>query len=122
MTDNEIIKALECCVKGCNSEGCDDCPLYEEVEDCEIEIPIIALNLINRQKAEIKELRKNGKIYLNVDENFAKECEYEIKKAKPEAVREFAHFLIDKADMTNNIHISCLPDFVAEFISREVEK
>ena len=53
MTDNEIIKALESCLKGCNAEGCDDCPLYEKVEDCEIEIPIIALYLINRQKEKI---------------------------------------------------------------------
>lgn len=58
MTDNEIIKALECCLKGCNAEGCDDCHLYERVEDCEIEIPIIALDLINRLKAEIERLNK----------------------------------------------------------------
>ena len=58
MTDNEIIKALESCLKGCNAEGCDDCPLYEKVEDCEIEIPIIALDLINRQKEKIEELEK----------------------------------------------------------------
>lgn len=66
MTDNEIIKALECCLEGCNAEGCEDCPLYEKVEDCEIEIPIIALNLINRQKAEIEKL----KTQLGKRENF----------------------------------------------------
>ena len=65
MTDNEIIQALECCIKGCNAEGCDDCPLYEKVEDCEIEIPIIALDLISRQKAEIEKLQTEIAILKN---------------------------------------------------------
>lgn len=42
-----------------------------------------------------------------------------IEKTKSEAIREFAHFLINKADISNNIHISNLPDFVAEFIGKE---
>ena len=51
MTDNEIIKALECCVNG---EDCPNCPLQEQFADCK---PMTgALDLINRQKAENNDL------------------------------------------------------------------
>lgn len=49
MTDNDIVKALECCVNG---EDCLNCPLQEQFADCK---PMTgALDLINRQKAEIR--------------------------------------------------------------------
>ncbi len=55
--------------------------------------------------------------------NFEKEIErLEIKKAslrdkivKVDAVKEFAKYLIDKADPNKVIHISDLPDLVIEF-------
>lgn len=56
MTDNEIIKALECCMKGNNCGGC--CPYDDEddtCEECTSKLTKDALDLINRQKAEIKE-------------------------------------------------------------------
>ena len=65
MTDEQIIKALECCKIG----ECNDCPFYGVKEDCEVELPEEALNLINRKKAEI---------------------EQEIKEIKSEAIKEFA--------------------------------
>lgn len=43
-TDEEIIKALECC-KDCCCKQCDEEPDFQE-----------AINLINRQKAEIEGL------------------------------------------------------------------
>lgn len=55
MTDNEVIKALELCIRG--DEGdCLLCPLHD-VEACTYEIEILALDLINRQKEEIEELK-----------------------------------------------------------------
>ena len=55
MTDEQIIKALECCVSN-NLDSCDDCPIkiecFTETVDCKKE----ALDLINRQKAEIERL------------------------------------------------------------------
>lgn len=66
MTDNEIIKALECC--GSNGWGekderpCDKCPM-QDCEDCEVELPDYALGLVNRQKAEIEKLKvQNAKL------------------------------------------------------------
>jgi len=92
MTDNEIIKALECCLKGCNEEGCDDCPLYEKVEDCEIEIPIIALDLINRQKAEIEQL-KFINLALSQNRIIMPERLEIVNNARDKAIREFAERL-----------------------------
>ena len=59
MTDNDIIKALECCA---NCESCDyettDCPLGKEME-CRSLLAEFALVLINRQKAEIERLKQD---------------------------------------------------------------
>ena len=55
MTDNEIIKALECC-RDCNCEECPCCRIILGVTHCtEIDQEEI-LDLINRQKAEIERL------------------------------------------------------------------
>ena len=59
LTDNEIIKALDCCVK--DDEGvrgtCNkNCPLFGRNVDCTIFLRKYALDLINRQKAEIERL------------------------------------------------------------------
>ena len=50
MTDNEIIKALECCV---NNQYCWLCVLKDREDDC-YNILKSAFDLINRQKAEIE--------------------------------------------------------------------
>lgn len=57
MTDNETIKILECCAK-INFNKCKKCPLNIPNQPCDksIILPRIALNLINRQKAEIERL------------------------------------------------------------------
>ena len=59
LTDNEIIKALECCSK--NSilqEFCDVCPNLAMGSQCMDNMVRDALDLINRQKAEIETLRQ----------------------------------------------------------------
>ena len=57
LTDNEIIKALECCID-CK---CKECPCYKNIEGemycTEIDEEEI-LDLINRQQAEIEKLNK----------------------------------------------------------------
>ena len=55
MTDNEIIKALECCI----ADKCMECPLRKipKVKGCMNRLSF-ALDLINRQKAEIERLEK----------------------------------------------------------------
>ena len=72
MKDNEIIKALELCMQ-VDSDICDICPLYDEENGClEIDLRKPALELINRQKAEIERLQK----LLGYAENCIDEFEY----------------------------------------------
>lgn len=54
MTDNEIIKALKCLHKRILQSKC-----AEEITETEIMGLVNALDLINRQKAEIERLNKN---------------------------------------------------------------
>lgn len=86
MTDNEIIKALECC----NINGsCSKCPYdgarFETERDCASEMTADALALINRQRAEIERLEKAIEVV-----DFMEELrEKQLKRAKAEAVKEF---------------------------------
>ncbi len=60
MTDNEIIKALECCVSSTSSEACEGCP-FNEMKVCDSDLYALekyALSLIKSQMAEIERLRK----------------------------------------------------------------
>ena len=125
MTDNEIIKALECCAS--EQYTCSQCP-YQEIKhydddngfeimpngkryddwSCERWLNVDLLDLINRQKAEIDELQlKNDELkqdrYL-VKENGAIELlpRTDIEKIKAEAIKEFAERL--KATFPNNSH------------------
>lgn len=52
MTDNEIIKAMECCYDG---GKCKDCPL-NGLKHCGFEEKV--LDFVNRQKAEIEKLKE----------------------------------------------------------------
>ena len=56
MTDEQIIKALECCKDPMAS--CDECFLVNADRSCERTLMGNALDLINRQKAEIERLNK----------------------------------------------------------------
>lgn len=55
MTDNEIIKALECC---CKNNNCEGCPLdyFTFSSQCTSELAIKSLDLINRLEAEKQNL------------------------------------------------------------------
>lgn len=83
-TDEEIIKALECHI---NAEDCVGCEMFGWCD--EIILTELVLDLINRQKAEIEELK-----------NYVNRCksgkEYWVKclLEKPnEAIKEFAERL-----------------------------
>ena len=113
MTDNEIIKALECC--GSPYNRCLECPLCEmEKVKCFTELTANALDLINRQKAEINNLENLVAINKGAMRAYREACE----NAHDEAVADFSHFLIDKAK-DRCIDICDLPDLVAEWRSPE---
>ena len=89
MTDNEIIKALEC-LRG-NAFDCGECPYCScYPAPCEQQVAKDVLSLINRQKAEIEKL-KGSTIVSNIMES------QRIKReAKAEAYKEFAEIIKDK--------------------------
>ena len=104
MTDNEIIKALECCIGGYGVRNCDDCSMHGKV-GCIEALPEFALDLINRQKAEIERLEKENakqKAMLEAIDNemlplpFETDFDKAIKTAKSEAIKEFVHRLKDR--------------------------
>jgi hypothetical protein len=78
MTDKEIIKALECCRDGLlNPAFCKECPYYEK-EICAVVSTNDALDLINRQQAEIERLSEA----LEIHKGIAEDWKYEAKKLK----------------------------------------
>ena len=66
MTDNDIIRALECCASSNYPEDCADCFYIEctSKEGCVVEMMQDVLDLINRQQAEIERL--NGELIVEL--------------------------------------------------------
>ena len=96
MTDNEIIKALECCTA---NNRCDTCPRLGM--NCCMNLLIRnALDLINRQKAEIERLEKERAS--TAEYCLRKELKTELKTAQSEIIKEFAERL--KETITNAIN------------------
>ena len=93
MNDNDIIKALEFC----ESPDCEctrECPMFcngiKSISDCRGELHKNALDLINRQKAEIERLEDM------VAQNEGVLPKYE-QLIKAEAIKEFEDRLKEKA-------------------------
>ena len=85
MSDNEIIKALECCANE-GFQDCENCPLNIPHQPCsKVKLPRISLDLINRQKAEIERLEAQHR-----------EMCIGIKVLKKKAIQEFAERLKEK--------------------------
>ena len=108
MTDNEIIKALECCIE---DEDCAHCPSIKEMPYCSNDIMVGALNLIKRQQAEIERLESANDEKFNQWNMLAEKTKqhyadlYNEAKdiLKAEADKEFADRL------KNKIKIECNP-------------
>lgn len=104
-TDEEVIKALECC----NSHGkCEQCPYFGKCKDLEPDV----LDLINRQKAEIERLNKCVKTEDEVREIMRSQMTPMVKEITAEQV-DHAHNLgkiegaIDFATMLRQRLIAC---------------
>ena len=87
MTDNEIIKALECCLSQ-NGE-CDNCPQHSRT--CVDDLLHQSLDLINRQKAEIERWRTEcGNQSTLWSKHYESIFETAKETIKAEAIKEFA--------------------------------
>ena len=97
MTDNEIIKAMQCVIG--NDVKCSECT-YQKVlpfPSCRRMCAKNALDLINRQKAENEKLKQENEFFRKtIIENAQRALEVtveEIEKAKSEAIKEFGERL-----------------------------
>ena len=88
MTDAEIKKALECCSK----HRCFECPSCGE-SLCMKTLTKSALDLINRQQAEITSL-VNSNVTMSTMYSYIKK---EAEKARTKAIKEFAERLKEQA-------------------------
>lgn len=90
-TDEEIIKALECCFI---EQQCNYCPLYKEHSaDCLDTVLKNAHALITRQQAEIDRLNKE----IQITKDAYTMLQTKIEIIKSEAVKEFAEKLKEKS-------------------------
>ena len=62
LTDNEIVKALECCINWKREGDCEKCVAYHRPFFCTTELRKSALDLINRLQAENERLQGKIKI------------------------------------------------------------
>ena len=83
-TEEEIMKGLA----ACGIDRCDDCPFYDEDEwKCNHNLPLLALDLLKKQQAEINRLKKYD------EERDIRLHARLIATAKAEAIKEFAERL-----------------------------
>ena len=122
MTDEQIIKALECCYR--KGTPCRDCP-FNEFEDCnDVLMADYVFNLINRQQEEIDNLREHLKRVCA--ERDARICTNNFIKS--EAVKEFAERLKEKSfktirnyGLTKDVVEVCYIDNLVKEMVGEVE-
>lgn len=110
-TDEEVIKALELCYtpKG-TSYTCAKCPFHELRALCKVERDRAALDLINRQRAEIERLQK-----YNTDVAF---------KHYNDGIKEFAERLKEKMNNLSRMEYHCDPYFLVskDFIDKTAKE
>jgi hypothetical protein len=95
-TDDEIIKALELCSRlDLSFEECDKCPYKGKCGTKDGNMPADALDLINRQKAEIEKLGSD-RYQILPDGRLELIPRTDINAIKAEAIKEFAERLKPK--------------------------
>ena len=100
LMDEEIIKALECWGKEYSCERCILNTWLNKKRDCVGTILGGALDLINRQKAEIESL-KHRKTELQIRNQ-------ELQHEKSEAIKEFAERLKDEMRLEDDCQYDCM--------------
>lgn len=120
-TDEEIIKALQCCISTTTNKACVGCP-FNKQKLCDKDqwaLERYALDLTNRQKAEIEKLKKENEILSrNADNAFQEglnECrELFEPEIKAEAYKEFAKRMseccVSNNDLSADAYLSVTTD------------
>ena len=119
MTDNEIIKSLECCYDLDSTLICQQCPLHQ-TEDCrDGYLGMKALDLINRQKAEIgRLLHENHTLGLvqNGYNDMLEICKAEAIKEFAERVKEHFYHYPDDEEASCLYVINTINDLVRDMV------
>ena len=119
MNDNEIIKALECCI----NNKCIECPLNKMA--CSESVAMqYALDLVNRQKSDIERLRNTVKTdFLTVTEKI-KLSQSEISEIRAEAIKEFAERLKEELRLSTGNNggfvLSMINNLLKELTERKI--
>ena len=99
MTDEQIIKALECCSTDVQENPCPKCAFYNK-HRCSTLMLNAASDIINRQKVKIKSLKQiineQDKEVLKLQNRiifWRKDLNYQPEKIKSEAIKEFVEKL-----------------------------
>ena len=105
MTDKEIIKALECCASE-SIEVCQVCPYMVDTIYCEqMKLRADALDLINRRKAEIEELKlicdkeRADRLYLSQQNKAIIAGQETLQKALAEKDREIDDLKVENQSL-----------------------
>lgn len=117
MTDNEIVKAFECCCVEEPRPNCKECPIEGACANCDLDYEVFSL--INRQKEEIERLEKEKEsikyCYEQAREynnQLAESCETNCKKfnmtTRAEAIKEFAERLKDEMRLEDDCRYDCM--------------
>lgn len=107
MTDEQIIKALECCSTDVQENPCPKCAFYNK-HRCSTLMLNAASDIINRQKVKIKSLKQiineQDKEVLKLQNRiifWRKDLNYQPEKIKSEAIKEFAERLKEHSFVDN---------------------
>lgn len=114
MTDDEIIKALECC-DFTDIKACEECPLYHTF-DCSFVIIDKTLDLVNRQKAEIRFndypvktlIDNNNMMCSKSSEDYDKWFFNLSKDISYQAIKEFADRLKNEMRLEDDCQYDCM--------------
>ena len=148
MTDEQIIKALECCADD-SVIRCKECLYGVSIFSCrQMQLKKDSLDLINRQKAEIEILKKNPHRFVLTDDESFESLVEKVKKLNPlvmspdnvsivcidadkikaEAIKEFAERLKVKSypfpcaiGVENAVTIRAINDLVKEMAGENNE-
>ena len=99
MTDNEIIKALECCCTDVRENTCPKCAFYKKHRCSALMLNAVS-DLLNRRKARTKELEERISYLEESIDCSRKEYNRSLQKMqqlKSEAIKEFAEQLKKEA-------------------------
>ena len=109
-TDEQIIEALAHCTSSTTSEACNGCPFSHSniCEQMSNGLEIYALDLINRQRAEIERLKK---YYFTHDYH---ECHNE-------AIKEFAERLKEELRLSTGNNGGFVPSMIDNLVKEMTE-